>query len=229
MDVLFEAGSNWPTYLEDWILLSSRSSLLLFILIFHNRAAIWRNSTRISVILIYNAGFYILLAMINSCRAFSISFLCMSQKNWVCFNQSEVHLQSFILEFICNRFLQIWSSFSRLLSDVRLQIKFQSEFICIKAPFYSSFAWFSNEKEEVSSGSDFHSGASSKKFLTFYSHGEGKISFSFRFKEFWCTCTLYVYACSWKHFIFWWFQYGKKNNFNRCQSMHLVKRQKNLL
>lgn len=127
MDVLFEAGSNWPTYLEDWIILSSRSSLLLFILIFHNRAAIWRNSTRISVILIYNAGFYILLAMINSCRAFSISFLCMSQKNWVCFNQSEVHLQSFILEFICFRFLQIWSLFSRLLSDVRLQIKFQSE------------------------------------------------------------------------------------------------------
>lgn len=127
MDVLFEAGSNWPTYLEDWIILSSRSSLLLFILIFHNRAAIWRNSTRISVILIYNAGFYILLAMINSCRAFSISFLCMSQKNWVCFNQSEVHLQSFNLEFICIRFLQIWSSFSRLLSDVRLQIKFQSE------------------------------------------------------------------------------------------------------
>lgn len=188
MDVLFEAESNWPTYLEDWIILSSRSSLLLFILIFHNRAAIWRNSTRISVILIYNAGFYILLAMINSCRAFSISFLCMLQKNWVCFNQSEVHLQSFILEFICNRFLQIWSSFSRLLSDVRLQIKFQSEFICIKAPFYSSFAWFSNEKEEVSSGSDFHSGASWKKFLTFYSHGEGKISFPFRFKEFWCTC-----------------------------------------
>lgn len=210
MDVLFEAGSNWPTYLEDWIILSSRSSLLLFILIFHNRAAIWRNSTRISVILIYNAGFYILLAMINSCRAFSISFLCMSQKKMGVFQS-------------------IWSSFSRLLSDVRLQIKFQSEFICIKAPFYSSFAWFSNEKEEVSSGSDFHSGASWKKFLTFYSHGEGKISFSFRFKEFWCTCTLYVYACSWKHFIFWWFQYGKKNKFNRCQSMHLVKRQKNLL
>lgn len=149
MDVLFEAESNWPTYLEDWIILSSRSSLLLFILIFHNRAAIWRNSTRISVILIYNAGFYILLAMINSCRVFSISFLWHVAKNWVCFNQSEVHLQSFILEFICNRFLQIWSSFSRLLSDVRLQIKFQSEFICIKAPFYSSFAWFSNEKGRI--------------------------------------------------------------------------------
>lgn len=210
MEVLFEAGSNWPTYLEDWIILSSRSSLLLFILIFHNRAAIWRNSTRISVILIYNAGFYILLAMINKLPCFLNFFSLHVAKNWVCFNQSEVHLQSFILEFICFRFLQIWSSFSRLLSDVRLQIKFQCEFICIKAPFYSSFAWFSNEKEEVSSGSDFHSGASSKKFLTFYSHGEGKISFSFRFKEFWCTCTLYVYACSWTHFSFGDFNMEKK-------------------
>lgn len=210
MDVLFEAGSNWPTYLEDWIILSSRSSLLLFILIFHNRAAIWRNSTRISVILIYNAGFYILLAMINSCRAFSISFLCMSQKNWVCFNQSEVHLQSFILEFICFGFCKSEVYFQGFYLMCVCKLSFSLKFICIKAPFYSSFAWFSNEKEEVSSGSDFHSGASSKRFLTSYSHGEGKISFSFRFKEFWCTCTLYVYACSWKHFIFWWFQYGKK-------------------
>lgn len=226
MDVLFEAGSNWPTYLEDWIILSSRSSLLLFILIFHNRAAIWRNSTRISVILIYNAGFYILLAMINSCRAFSISFLCMSQKNWVCFNQSEVHLQSSFAFGFCKSEVHFLGFY--LMCVCKLSFSLNS-FALRLDPFYSSFAWFSNEKEEVSSGSDFHSGASWKKFLTFYSHGEGKISFSFRFKEFWCTCTLYVYACSWKHFIFWWFQYGKKNNFNRCQSMHLVKRQKNLL
>lgn len=83
----------WPTYLEGWILLFSRSSLLLFILIFHSLAAIWLNSTRISVILIYNAGFYILLAMINSCRVFSISSLCMSQKMGV--------------------FQSIWSSFAK--------------------------------------------------------------------------------------------------------------------
>lgn len=90
----------WPTYLEGWILLFSRSSLLLFILIFHSLAAIWLNSTRISVILIYNAGFYILLAMINSCRVFSISFLCMSQKMGV--------------------FQSIWSSFAKFQFEAHL-------------------------------------------------------------------------------------------------------------
>lgn len=116
----------WPTYLEGWILLFSRSSLLLFILIFHNLAAIWLNSTRISVILIYNAGFYILLAMINSCRVFSISFLCMSQK-WVCFNQSEVHLQSFNLKLICMVSAYLKFIFKASISDVHSQIKLQSE------------------------------------------------------------------------------------------------------
>lgn len=90
----------WPTYLEGWILLFSRSSLLLFILIFHSLAAIWLNSTRISVILIYNAGFYILLAMINSCRVFSISFLCMPQKMGV--------------------FQSIWSSFAKFQFEAHL-------------------------------------------------------------------------------------------------------------
>lgn len=129
----------------------SRSSLLLFILIFHSLAAMWLNSTRISaVILIYNAGFYILLAMINSCRVFSISFLCMSQK-WVCFNQSEVHLQSFNLKLICMVSAYLKFIFKASISDVHSQIKLQSDIhLHFRASFCSSFAWFSNEKEELS-------------------------------------------------------------------------------
>lgn len=139
----------WPTYLEGWILLFSRSSLLLFILIFHSLAAIWLNSTRISVILIYNAGFYILLAMINSCRVFSISFLCMSQKMgvfqsiWSSFAkfQFEAHLHGFCISEVH------FQGFS----DVHWQIKLQSDIhLHFRASFCSSFAWFSNEKKELS-------------------------------------------------------------------------------
>lgn len=64
------------------------------------------------------------------------------------------------------------------------KLSFSLKFICIKVFFCSLFVWFLNEKEEVLSGSDFYLGVSLKKFLIFYSYGEGKIFFFFRFKEF---------------------------------------------
>lgn len=67
------------------------------------------------------------------------------------------------------------------------------------------------KKEEVLSGSDFYLGVSLKKFLIFYSYGEGKIFFFFRFKEFWCICILYMYMFVVGNILFFGdFNMGKK-------------------
>lgn len=71
---------------------------------------------------------------------------------------------------------------------------------------------------------DFHSGASSKKFLTFYSHGDGKISFLLDSMNF----DVHMLAVGKFYFKFGDFNIEKKITWTGVsrQSMHLVKRQK---
>lgn len=61
---------------------------------------------------------------------------------------------------------------------------------------------------------DFHSGASSKKFLTFYSHGDGKISFLLDSMNF----DVHMLAVGKFYLKFGDFNIEKKNNLNWCQS-----------
>lgn len=167
---------------------------------------------------------------------FSQFLLSACRKKWACFNQSEVHLQSFNLKLICMVSAYLKFIFKASISDVYLQIKLQ--FICISGLLsavnlhgFQTKRKLARIKCQVDDFSeDFHSGASSKKFLTFYSHAwRWKNFLSFRFNEFWCT-----YACSWKHFILnLVISILKKKKITWTgvsgQSMHLVKRQKNPL
>lgn len=151
------------------------------------------------------------------------------------------------LKFICKVliwssfawFLHIWSSFSRLLSQMYIgKLSFSLKFICISGLLSAVHLHGFQTKRKLARikcqvddfSGDFHSGASSKKFLTFYSHAwRWKNFLSFRFNEFWCT-----YACSWKHFFLnLVISILKKKKITWTgvsgQSMHLVKRQKNPL